>query len=34
MINADPMATTKLAEGSCSFAADVVKLEDMIKAKM
>jgi transaldolase len=34
MINEDPMATMKLAEGIRSFAADVVKLEDMIKAKM
>jgi transaldolase len=34
MINEDPMATSKLAEGISSFAADVVKLEDIIKAKM
>jgi transaldolase len=34
MINEDPMATTKLAEGIRSFAADIVKLEGIIKAKM
>lgn len=34
MCNEDPMATTKLAEGIRNFAADIVKLEDIVKSKM
>jgi len=34
MINEDPMATEKLAEGIRSFAADIVKLEGIVKKKM
>jgi transaldolase len=34
MINEDPMATEKLAEGIRSFAADIVKLEEIVKKKM
>lgn len=34
MINEDPMATEKLAHGIRSFAADIVKLEEIIKKKM
>jgi len=34
MINEDPMATEKLAEGIRNFAADIVKLEEIIKKKM
>jgi transaldolase len=34
MMNEDPMATDKLAEGIRNFAADIVKLEGIIKAKM
>lgn len=34
MLNEDPMATEKLAQGIRSFAADIVKLEDIIKSKM
>mmetsp|Transcript_11690 Transcript_11690/g.33674 ORF Transcript_11690/g.33674 Transcript_11690/m.33674 type:complete len:138 (+) Transcript_11690:790-1203(+) len=34
MMNEDPMATEKLAEGIRNFAKDIVKLEDIIKAKM
>ena len=34
VINEDPMATEKLAEGIRTFAADIVKLEEMVKSKM
>jgi len=34
MINEDPMATEKLAHGIRSFAADIVKLEKIVKEKM
>jgi len=34
MINEDPMATEKLADGIRNFAADIVKLEEIIKKKM
>eukprot|EP00525_Craspedostauros_australis_P002483 CAMPEP_0198135078 /NCGR_PEP_ID=MMETSP1442-20131203/60401_1 /TAXON_ID= /ORGANISM="Craspedostauros australis, Strain CCMP3328" /LENGTH=313 /DNA_ID=CAMNT_0043796239 /DNA_START=705 /DNA_END=1646 /DNA_ORIENTATION=- len=34
MMNEDAMATEKLAEGIRNFAKDIVKLEDIIKAKM
>jgi len=34
MLNEDAMATEKLAEGMRGFAADIVKLEDIIKSKM
>jgi len=34
MINEDPMATEKLAEGIRNFAADIVKLEEIVKKKM
>jgi transaldolase len=34
MINEDPMATEKLAEGIRSFTADIVKLEAIVKKKM
>jgi transaldolase len=34
MMNEDPMATEKLAEGIRNFATDVVKLEDVVKEKM
>lgn len=34
MMNEDPMGTEKLAEGIRNFAKDIVKLEDIIKAKM
>eukprot|EP00538_Stauroneis_constricta_P001018 CAMPEP_0119570810 /NCGR_PEP_ID=MMETSP1352-20130426/43797_1 /TAXON_ID=265584 /ORGANISM="Stauroneis constricta, Strain CCMP1120" /LENGTH=312 /DNA_ID=CAMNT_0007620485 /DNA_START=623 /DNA_END=1561 /DNA_ORIENTATION=+ len=34
MMNEDPMATEKLAEGIRNFAADIVKLEAIVKAKM
>lgn len=34
MMNEDPMATEKLAEGIRSFAADIVKLEAIVKKKM
>lgn len=34
MINEDPMATEKLAEGIRNFANDIVKLEEIVKAKM
>lgn len=34
MLNEDPMATEKLAQGIRSFGADIIKLEDIIKAKM
>jgi len=34
MLNEDAMATQKLAEGMRGFAADIVKLEDIIKSKM
>lgn len=34
MMNEDPMATDKLAEGIRNFAADIVKLENIVKAKM
>jgi transaldolase len=34
MLNEDPMATEKLAEGIRNFAKDIVKLEDILKAKM
>lgn len=32
-LNDDAMATEKLAEGIRAFAADIVKLEDILKAK-
>jgi transaldolase len=34
MMNEDPMATEKLAEGIRNFSKDIVKLEDVVKAKM
>lgn len=34
MMNEDPMATEKLAEGIRNFAKDIVKLEEIVKAKM
>lgn len=34
MMNEDPMATEKLAQGIRSFAADIVKLEKIVSAKM
>jgi len=34
MLNEDPMATEKLAEGIRNFAKDIVKLEDIISAKL
>jgi transaldolase len=34
MMNEEAMATEKLAEGIRNFAADIVKLEAIIKAKM
>ena len=34
MMNEDPMATEKLAEGIRNFAADIVKLEEIVKEKM
>ena len=34
MMNEDPMATEKLAEGIRNFAADIVKLENIVKSKM
>lgn len=34
MMNEDPMATEKLAEGIRNFAADIVKLENIVKKKM
>jgi transaldolase len=34
MMNEDPMATDKLAEGIRNFAADIVKLEEIVKKKM
>ncbi|KAL7500558.1 hypothetical protein ACHAWT_008379 [Skeletonema menzelii] len=34
MMNEDAMATEKLAEGIRGFAADIVKLEDIVKAKI
>lgn len=34
MMNENAMATQKLAEGIRGFAADIVKLEDIVKAKM
>jgi transaldolase len=34
MMNEDPMATDKLAEGIRNFAADIVKLENIVKSKM
>lgn len=34
MMNEDPMATEKLAEGIRNFAADIVKLENIVKTKM
>lgn len=34
MINEDPMATEKLAQGIRSFAADIVKLEEIVKKRM
>lgn len=34
MMNEDAMATEKLAEGIRGFAADIVKLEDVVKAKI
>lgn len=34
MMNEDPMATEKLAEGIRNFAADIVKLETIVKARM
>jgi transaldolase len=33
-LNEDPMATEKLAEGIRKFSADIVKLEQMIAAKL
>lgn len=33
-MNEDPMATDKLAEGIRGFAADIVKLEEIVKEKM
>jgi transaldolase len=34
MMNEDQMATEKLSEGIRNFAADIVKLEDIVKGKM
>ena len=34
MMNEDPMATEKLAEGIRNFAKDIVKLEEIVKEKM
>ena len=34
MMNEDPMATEKLAEGIRKFAADTVKLEKQIRGKL
>jgi len=34
MLNEDPMATEKLAQGIRGFTADIIKLEDIIKSKM
>jgi transaldolase len=34
MMNEDPMATEKLAEGIRNFSADIVKLEQVVQAKM
>lgn len=34
LLNEDQMATEKLSEGIRKFAADAVKLEDMIKAEL
>ena len=34
LLNEDAMATDKLAEGIRKFAADAVKLEDMIKSEL
>jgi len=34
MMNEDPMATQKLAEGIRNFAKDIVKLEEVVKGKM
>jgi transaldolase len=34
MLNDDPMATEKLAEGIRNFSADLIRLEDFIKARM
>jgi len=34
MMNEDAMATEKLAEGIRGFAADIVKLENIVKAKI
>jgi transaldolase len=34
MMNENPMATGKLAEGIRNFAKDIVKLEEIIKQKM
>ena len=34
MMNEDPMATEKLAEGIRNFAKDIVKLEEIVKTKM
>jgi len=34
MMNEDPMATQKLAEGIRGFAADIVKLEEIVQAKI
>lgn len=34
MMNEDPMATEKLAEGIRGFAADIVKLEQVIQGKI
>jgi transaldolase len=34
MMNESPMATDKLADGIRNFAADFLKLEEIVKAKM
>jgi len=34
MMNEDPMSTEKLAEGIRTFAADSVKLEEIVKSRM
>ena len=34
MMNEDPMATEKLAEGIRGFAKDIVKLEEIVQAKI
>ena len=34
LLNMDAMATEKLAEGIRGFAADIVKLENIVRAKM